>query len=216
MIVVGIILSFVGLGFLCWLLFTLAVHALPTFVGITTGFAAYHSGSGEIGAILVGLIAGALILAAGQIAIATFRSPLIRIAISLLFAVPAAMAGYHAVLGFARFCVPAEVLQQTFALIGSIAVGGTAGCAWRSRSRPIPDWAMAPDANRRYRWRPRPKIAEVSRRHIFGWGCPADPASAGLIAITRSLFSEALRPGGSDAFGRQTRVCDASAASGPG
>jgi hypothetical protein len=106
--------------------FTLAVHALPTFVGITTGFAAYYSGSGEIGAILVGLIAGALILAAGQIAIATFRSPLIRIAISLLFAVPAAMAGYHAVLGFARFCVPAEVWQQTFALIGAIAVGGTA------------------------------------------------------------------------------------------
>ena len=106
--------------------FTLAVHALPIFVGITRGFAAYHSGSGEIGAILVGLIAGALILAAGQIAIATFRSPLIRIAISLLFAVPAARAGYHAVLGFARFCVPAEVWQQTFALIGAIAVGGTA------------------------------------------------------------------------------------------
>jgi hypothetical protein len=125
MIVVSIILSFVGLGFLCWLLFTLAVHALPTFVGITAGFAAYHSGSGEIGAIVVGLIAAGFTLAAAQIAVAVFHSPPIRTAISLLFAVPAATAGYHAVLGLARFCVPTEVWQQTFALIGAIAVGGT-------------------------------------------------------------------------------------------
>jgi hypothetical protein len=59
MIVIGIILSFVSLAFLCWLLFTLAVYALPFFTAITAGVAAYHSGSGEIGAVLVGLIAGA-------------------------------------------------------------------------------------------------------------------------------------------------------------
>jgi len=93
MIIIGIIGSFVGLGFLCWLLFALAVHALPTFVGLAAGLAAYHGGSGEIGAILVGLIAGALTLAAGLIAVASFRSPVIRTAIALVFAVPAAMAG---------------------------------------------------------------------------------------------------------------------------
>ena len=32
MIVIGIVLSFVGLGFLCWLLLALAVQALPFFV----------------------------------------------------------------------------------------------------------------------------------------------------------------------------------------
>ena len=173
-------------------------------------------GSGEIGATLVGLIIGALTLVAGQIAVAAFRSPIVRAAIALLFAAPAAMAGYHAVLGFARFCVPAEVWQQTFALIGAIAVGSTAWVRVALSIPPDTGLGDGADANRRYRWRPRPKIAEVSRRHIFGWGCPADPASAGLIAITRSLFSEALRPGGSDAFGRQTRVCDASAVPGPG
>jgi hypothetical protein len=31
MIIIGIVLSIVGLGFLCWLLFTLAVYALPFF-----------------------------------------------------------------------------------------------------------------------------------------------------------------------------------------
>ena len=32
MIIVGIILSVFGIGFFCWLLFTLAVYALPFFV----------------------------------------------------------------------------------------------------------------------------------------------------------------------------------------
>ncbi len=135
MIVIGIILSFVSLGFLCWLLFALAVHALPVSVGLAAGVAAYHSGSGEFGAFLVGLIAGAFTLAAGQIAVAAFRSPVIRIAIALVFAVPAAMAGYHAALGLAQLGVPAELWQQVFALIGAIAVGAT---AWARMALLIP------------------------------------------------------------------------------
>jgi hypothetical protein len=126
MIIIGIIGSFVGLGFLCWLLFTLAVNALPFCVGVTAGFAAYNGGSGEIGAILVGLIAGAFTLAAGQIAVEAFRSPIVRAAIALLFAGPAAMAGYYAALGLAQIGAPAEMWQKAFALIGAIAVGGTA------------------------------------------------------------------------------------------
>jgi hypothetical protein len=119
MIIVGIVLGFVGLGFLCSLLFTLAVHALPFFAGTTAGFAAYHSGAGEIGAILVGLIAGALTLAAGQIAVAAFRLPLIRTAIARLRRAGRG-SGHHAALGLAQIGVPAEV---SFALIGAITVG---------------------------------------------------------------------------------------------
>src|SRR6266436_3223716 len=126
MIAIGIILSFISLVFLSWLLFALAVQALPVFVAFAAGLAAYHSGSGEIGAFLVGLIAGVLTLAAGQIAVAAFRSPVIRTAIALMFAVPAAMAGYHAALGFAQLGVPAELWQQAFALVGAVAVGATA------------------------------------------------------------------------------------------
>ena len=135
MIVIGIVLAFVGLGFLCWLLFALAVHAVPVFVGLTAGVAAYHNGSGEIGAILVGLIAGAFTLAAGQIVVAASRSPLIRTAIAFLFAVPAAIAGYHAALGLAQIGVPAELWQKTFALFGAVAVGGT---AWARMAPSIP------------------------------------------------------------------------------
>src|SRR5258707_5483315 len=81
MIVIGIILSFVSLGFLCWLLFALAVQALPVFVGISAGMAAYHGGSGEICPMPFRLIAGARILPTGQIALAAVLSPVIRSAI---------------------------------------------------------------------------------------------------------------------------------------
>ena len=58
MIIIGIVLSFAGFAYLCWLLFALAVHALPFFAGVTVGFAAYHSGSGPAAAIIIGAIAG--------------------------------------------------------------------------------------------------------------------------------------------------------------
>ena len=75
MLVLGIMLSFFGLGVFCWLLFTLAIYALPFFIGLTVAFAAFHSGAGVIGAFLVGCLAGGATLAIGQIAFATIRSP---------------------------------------------------------------------------------------------------------------------------------------------
>jgi hypothetical protein len=47
MLIIGIILAFVVLAYLCWLLFALAVYALPFFAGLSVGLAAYHSGSGR-------------------------------------------------------------------------------------------------------------------------------------------------------------------------
>lgn len=74
MIIIGIILAFIALAYLCWLLFALAVYALPFFAGLSAGLAAYHSGSGPIGAIIVGAGAGAVTLLLGQVAFATVRS----------------------------------------------------------------------------------------------------------------------------------------------
>ena len=145
MIIIGIVLSVFGLGFFCWLLFTLAVYALPFFAGVTAALAAYHSGSGVIGAIIVAVLAGAATLAIGQIAFATVRSPLLRAAIGLLYAVPATIAGYHATLGLAHIGVPAEGWREAFAVVGRYsdrrhglgahdavhpAERGTAGCGW--------------------------------------------------------------------------------------
>jgi hypothetical protein len=126
MIAIGIVLGLMGLAYLCSLLFTLAVHALPLFAGVTAGFAAYHSGSGAVAAIIVGAIAGILVLVIGQIAFATLQSPILRAAVGLLFATPAAMAGYHAALGLAQIIVLTSGLQDALAIAGAITVAATA------------------------------------------------------------------------------------------
>src|SRR5271154_2706312 len=98
MIIIGIVLSVFGIGFFCWLLFTLAVYALPFFAGLTAGLAPLHRGSGGGGALVVGVLAGGVTLAVGQIAFATVRTPFARAAIALVYAAPATVAGYHATL----------------------------------------------------------------------------------------------------------------------
>ena len=78
------------------------VYALPFLAGLTAGLAAFQGGSGLIGALIVGALIGAAILAIGQVAFATARTPLIRISIGLVYAVPAAVAGYQLSLGTRR------------------------------------------------------------------------------------------------------------------
>jgi succinate dehydrogenase/fumarate reductase cytochrome b subunit len=145
MIIIGIVLSFIGLAYLCWLLFALAVYALPLSAGVTAGLAIYHSGSGPIGAIIVGLIASSVTLVVGQIAFMKLSSPLMRALIALLFAVPAAVAGYHAALGLSHIGIPAEGWRQAMAMAGAIVVAATA-CARMAFSalRPTPDKASPP------------------------------------------------------------------------
>jgi hypothetical protein len=126
MLIIGIVLSVFAIGFLCWLLFTLAVYALPFFAGMTAGFAAFHGGSGVIGALVVGILAGGATLLIGQIAFAAVRTPRARAAIALLYAAPASIAGYHATLGIAQIGVPAEGWREALAVVGAVLVGGTA------------------------------------------------------------------------------------------
>jgi hypothetical protein len=126
MLVPSIVLSVVGVGFFCWLLFTLAVSALPFFVGATAALAAFHSGSGVIGALVIGILAGGVTLAIGQFAFATAPTPLIRAVIALFYAAPATIAGYHATLGLAFVAIPSEVWREALAVVGAILVGATA------------------------------------------------------------------------------------------
>jgi hypothetical protein len=125
-IAIGIVLGVFGLGFFCWLLFTLAVYALPFLAGLTVGLAAFYSGSGFIGALVVGLLVGVTILVLGQIVLATVRTPLIRLLIGLIFAVPATVAGYQLCFAFAGIGVPTGGWQQVFAVTGALVVGVTA------------------------------------------------------------------------------------------
>jgi hypothetical protein len=127
MIIIGIVLSFVGLGYLCWLLFALAVDALALFAGATAGFAAYHTNVGPIAAIVVAAIVSVIVLLAGQTAFRTLHSTPVRAVIALLFTVPAAVAGYHAAHGLAYLVIPTEWWRQAMAIVGAIMV---ATIAW--------------------------------------------------------------------------------------
>ena len=135
MLVLGLILSVFGIGFFCWLIFTLIVYAVPFVVGLTAGMAAFHSGAGVIGALVVGVAVGALTLFVGQVAFASVRSFILRAAIALLYAVPAAIAGYHAVLGLSQIGVPSLLWREVFAWIGALFIGGT---AWARMSLFVP------------------------------------------------------------------------------
>jgi hypothetical protein len=135
MLVLGIIL---GAGFLCWLLFSLVVYALPFFAGMTAGLAAYHSGAGLVGALFVGFAGGAVTLVAAQAAFALVKSPVLRGAIALVFATPAVIAGYHAVLGLSQIGVPSLIWRELFAWIGALFIGGTAWARMTVFAEPLP------------------------------------------------------------------------------
>lgn len=133
MIILGVVLAIAGIGFLCWLLFTLAVYALPFFAGLTAGLAAYHSGAGVVGAMIVAVFAGGATFAVAQVAFARARRPLVRAAIGLLYTAPAAIAGYEVTLGLARIAIPSEGWRQSIALVGAILVAPTGGAARKVR-----------------------------------------------------------------------------------
>ena len=73
MILFAILISIAAIGLFCWLLFTLATFALPLFAGIAAGTWAYHTGSGWIGAVLIGLICAVLTLGLGQFLLIVVR-----------------------------------------------------------------------------------------------------------------------------------------------
>jgi len=147
MIIVGLILSVFGIGFPCWLLYTLAVYSLPFYAGLIAAFGAYHSGAGVPGAIVVGFAAGAATLLIGQIAFASVTSPFARAVIGLLFAAPAAVAGFYMTLGLFRIGAPSHIWSNLFALIGAIFVGGTAfvGMAAMADGPPAGQRSKSPD-----------------------------------------------------------------------
>jgi hypothetical protein len=138
MLVIGLILSIFGIGLFCWLIFTLAVYALPFFVGLTAGMAAFHSGAGVLGALVVGIVVGALTLGIGQVAFALVKPTILRAAIAAVFAIPASIAGYHAVIGLSQIGVPSLFWRESFAWVGAILIGCTAWARMTVLAEPLP------------------------------------------------------------------------------
>ncbi len=120
------IFAIAAVAFLAWLLFTFAVYAMPLMIGVTAGIAAYHTGSGMLGALVVGVVVAALVVAFGELAFAKLRSPIARTLLALAYAGPAAVAGFHAVHGIAKLSVPSPTWLIAFSVAGGVATGAIA------------------------------------------------------------------------------------------
>tara|TARA_R110002049_G_C9093551_1_gene556472 strand:+ start:736 stop:1176 length:441 start_codon:yes stop_codon:yes gene_type:complete len=146
MLVLNIILLLVTVGFFCWLVFTLAVYALPLLAGVTAGLWAYEAGAGTVGGILIGTAAAGAVAIIGQLLFAFARPLWVRVIVAGLFAGPAAIAGYAATLGITRLAIPSETLQMAVAIIGAVAVSSTALFRMAGVAPPDPHTEMASEA----------------------------------------------------------------------
>ncbi|MGY3585562.1 hypothetical protein ACVIGB_005383 [Bradyrhizobium sp. USDA 4341] len=121
MIIFGPLLVITGIGFFCWLLFTLAVFAFPFFVGITTSIWAFHTGAGALGCAALGLVAGGGTFGIGRLALAYAPWTWFRMLIVFLYVAPATVAGYSVTHGIALMAMPSPIWQTIFAVAGAIA-----------------------------------------------------------------------------------------------
>ncbi|MBV9840637.1 MAG: hypothetical protein JOY99_03715 [Sphingomonadaceae bacterium] len=124
--ILGVIISLTGVFLLVALMFQMAVFALPLFAGVSAGRLAYDSGAGWLGAILIGLLGALFTLGIGQLVLALTKSTALRLAVMLVFAAPAAFAGYHVVLGLTRIGGAHGAWQVAFASIGAVAIAAAA------------------------------------------------------------------------------------------
>ena len=108
---------------LCVLAYMLAVYALPFMLGLTAAQFAYHTGSGLIGAGLVGLVAAGAAFGILALLFDTLRPPILRLIVALIFAALAAVAGYALVHGVTKESVPSEIWRQIFCIVGGGFVG---------------------------------------------------------------------------------------------
>lgn len=124
--IISTILSLLGLGVICWVLFNLAVYALPFFVAVTVGHTLYTWEFGLMSAIAAAFIAGAATLIFGQIAFATIRSTPARLTLGVVYALPAGIADFHAIRGLSGMGGAGDAWTLVFAGIGAVVIGVTA------------------------------------------------------------------------------------------
>ncbi|BBB96461.1 MULTISPECIES: hypothetical protein [Bradyrhizobium] len=126
MITLGPLLVILVIGFFGWLLFTLAVFALPFFAGVMIGMWAFHTEAGVLGGIALGLVAGGSTFGIGQLALVFVTWTWLRFLIIILYVAPATIAGYSATHGIAQIAIPSPAWQTIFGVVGAIAVSITA------------------------------------------------------------------------------------------
>lgn len=136
--IIPILGSITAIAVLCWLLFTLAIYALPALGGVAAGMWAYQAGAGLPGSVLVGLVGAGLVVGLAQFLILFARPIWVKLTVALAFVAPAAVAGFHATHGILQHLMPSETWQTVFSVIGAVAVGITAFVRVTSMAPPGP------------------------------------------------------------------------------
>ncbi|MDR3473562.1 MAG: hypothetical protein P4M09_18040 [Devosia sp.] len=126
MIAIGVICSVIGIGTLCWLLFTFATLAFPLFVAVSVGIWLSTHGMDSLAAGLLGAIAGMVTLGIGQLVFVMAQATWLRLLVGVVYVVPAGVAGYYAALRLAELGPTSDVWKVAIAAVGATAVGVTA------------------------------------------------------------------------------------------
>ena len=108
------------------LLWTLAIYALPVWIGVLAAMVTWNAGFGAVLAVAAGLAAATATLALGQLLIGMTSSPLLRTGAALGIAVPAAIAGYHAAHGIAARAIASYWSQIALSAVCAAVIGASA------------------------------------------------------------------------------------------
>jgi hypothetical protein len=141
-IIILVLGLFIGL-YLLWLLFNLAAHALPFDVGLGLSMWMLHHDHGFVTSIAAGLLVGVITLVIGQLLFDAIRSPALRLAIAVLFVIPAGVAGYQLINGIAGMVIGKGLALTLLSMVGG---GFVASAAWRQLVSP--SFAARPSAGR--------------------------------------------------------------------
>jgi hypothetical protein len=123
MIAAVMLMSVALVVILCLVAYTLATYALPLMLGLAAARFAYHTGAGLIGASFIGLIAAVAVFGLFAVLFAKLRSPILRLILAMIFAAPAALAGYALTHGVTHEAMRSAIWRQIFCFIGGALVG---------------------------------------------------------------------------------------------
>jgi hypothetical protein len=123
--VFGLLMTVLGIGALCVLLYSAAVYTLPVSLGVWAGYELMQWGIGSIAAVIGGFVVGGIVFGIGHTVLASSQSGPLRLAVVVAFAVPAVFAGYGAALDLSAMGFTSGFWQHALAILGGLAVGGT-------------------------------------------------------------------------------------------
>lgn len=111
---------------MCGLAFALATHALPFMLGLAAFRLAHTCGAGVIGAGIVAIAAATLSFALFVYLREVLRSPSAKLVLTIVYAVPAAVAGYALMHGLLSGGPMSELAKQIFYMTCGAVVGFSA------------------------------------------------------------------------------------------